>query len=117
MEGRGIYVFNSLESNSVFFVGELKANAFQGLGKMHFRDGTQYFGSFNNNCLQSAKAIIRYGNGDKYKGGVQQNQKNGDGQYIYSNMDTYEGQFRGDRKEGMGKMQFVATQVTYEGEF
>lgn len=35
---------------------------------MQFRDGTQYFGSFNNNIMHSMKAIINYGNGDKYKG-------------------------------------------------
>jgi len=28
MEGRGIYIFNSLESNSVLFVGEFKNNVF-----------------------------------------------------------------------------------------
>ena len=37
---------------------------------MTFRDDTQYFGSFNNNAMQSAKAIIKYGNNDRYKGGV-----------------------------------------------
>jgi hypothetical protein len=49
MDGRGIYLFNSLESNTVYFVGEVKNNVFSGLGKMVFRDDSQYFGSFNNN--------------------------------------------------------------------
>lgn len=70
MEGRGIYWFNSLESKSVLYVGEFKNNAFEGLGKMQFRDETQYFGSFNNNTLKSVRAIIKYGNGDQYKGSV-----------------------------------------------
>ena len=51
MEGRGIYIFNSLETTSVLYVGEFKSNAFQGLGKMQFRDGTTYYGSFNNNAM------------------------------------------------------------------
>lgn len=70
MEGRGIYFFNSVENNSVLYVGEMLTNSFQGLGKMQFRDGTEYFGSFNNNVMNSMKAIIKYGNGDKYKGVV-----------------------------------------------
>ena len=37
---------------------------------MQFRDGTQYFGSFNNNMMQSGKAIVKFGNGDRYKGGI-----------------------------------------------
>jgi hypothetical protein len=28
MDGRGIYVFNSVENNSVMYVGECKDNAF-----------------------------------------------------------------------------------------
>jgi hypothetical protein len=68
MDGRGQYWFNSVDQNSVLYVGEFKDNAFHGLGKMQFRDGTQYFGSFNNNAMASMKAIIKYGNEDKYKG-------------------------------------------------
>lgn len=70
MEGRGLYWFNSLESPSVLYVGEMKSNSFQGLGKMQFRDDTQYFGSFNNNQMASMRAILHFGNGDKYKGGI-----------------------------------------------
>lgn len=71
--GRGYYWWNSLEHNSVFYVGEFKDNAFHGLGKMEFRDGTQYYGSFNNNVMSSMKAILKYGNEDRFKGIVQQN--------------------------------------------
>ena len=56
---------------------------------MQFRNGTQYFGSFNNNVMSSMKAIIHYGNQDKYKGIVQANKKNGEGSYVYANGDTY----------------------------
>lgn len=86
----------------------MKSNAFSGLGKMTFKDETQYFGSFNNNCMQSAKAIIKYGNGDTYKGGVQHNLKQGDDcLYVYNNTDTYEGSFRGDKKDGRGKISYT----------
>jgi hypothetical protein len=36
---------------------------------------------------------------------------------VYANGDEYSGQFKGDRKEGTGKLKHLATQVTYEGEF
>jgi hypothetical protein len=66
----------------------LKENAFHGLGRMVFRDGTQYFGSFNFNQMQSARAIIKYANGDQFKGGVNQNMKQGpDCTYTYHNGD------------------------------
>ena len=71
MEGRGLYLFNSLEHKSILYIGELKSNAFQGLGSMHFRCGTLYFGSFNNNAMQSQKAILKLAGGDIYKGPVQ----------------------------------------------
>jgi hypothetical protein len=81
MDGRGIYKFNAnspqigMQIGAQFYIGELKENAFHGLGRMVFRDGTQYFGSFNFNQMQSARAIIKYPNGDQFKGNVNQNMK------------------------------------------
>jgi len=37
---------------------------------MEFRDGTQYFGSFNFNAMASQQALVKHANGDRYKGGV-----------------------------------------------
>ncbi len=53
-----------------FYIGELKENAFHGLGRMQFRDNSQYFGSFNFNQMQSARGIFKYANGDQFKGGI-----------------------------------------------
>jgi hypothetical protein len=36
-----------------------------------------------------------------------------EGKYIYANGDTYEGQFRGDRKDGEGKLLIAAQHITY----
>jgi hypothetical protein len=70
MCGRGIYRFGPT-SNAFYYLGEVKDNQFHGLGKMVFRDGTQYFGSFNFNVMQSKKAIVKFSkDGDTYKGGV-----------------------------------------------
>jgi hypothetical protein len=55
MEGRGKYwQFKQAQpTNSILFVGEMKDNCFNGLGKMVFKDGTSYSGSFVNNHLSS----------------------------------------------------------------
>ena len=93
MEGRGIYKFsptNHIHPHCTYYIGEVKSNLFHGLGRLVFRDGTQYFGSFNNNVMQSGRALIKYGNGDTYKGGVAQNQKaddRGEAAYTYANGD------------------------------
>jgi hypothetical protein len=55
--------------------------------------------------------LIKYGNGDTYKGGVLQNMKteeSQDGMYTYANGDTYEGSFKQDKKEGAGKLLIAA---------
>ena len=119
MEGRGVYKFSS-PSTVGYYLGEFKENAFHGLGRMVFRDGTQYFGSFTNNSMNSARAILKYGNGDTYKGGVSQNMKSdekGERIYTYSHGDVYQGQFRADKKEGEGKLQIAAQHISYIGEF
>ena len=56
MEGRGVYKFNqgnqmSGMGGAVLYIGEMKENAFHGLGRMEFRDGGQYLGSFNFNQM------------------------------------------------------------------
>ena len=37
------------------------------------------------------------------------NKKNGDGKYQYANGDVYEGEFKGDLKDGKGSMHFSTT--------
>jgi len=72
MEGRGKYWYykQTQNQNSILFVGEIKDNTFNGLGKMMFNCGTNYSGSFVNNTLNSQRAVVVFGNGDKYKGPV-----------------------------------------------
>lgn len=119
MHGRGVYKF-SAASPAAFFIGELKENQFHGLGRMEFRDGTQYLGSFNFNAMASQQAIVKHANGDRYKGGVAQNMKSDEnGSYVFgATGDRYEGAFRGDRREGKGRMLMSGQpEVVYEGEY
>jgi hypothetical protein len=66
----------------LYYVGEFHENTFQGLGKMIFNDQTAYYGSFLNNTMSSTRAVVQFGNGDKYKGQVNQNMKHGEGEYT-----------------------------------
>ena len=104
MAGRGIYKFG-VGSAAAFYIGELKENQLHGLGRIAFRDGTQYFGSFNFNVMQSQQALVKFSNGDKYSGIVVQNMKSDEaGSYIFAERgDRYEGCFKGDKIEGVGK--------------
>lgn len=69
MQGRGQYWF-SQSGQSILYCGEFFENAFQGLGKMIFTDGSTYYGSFTNNTLASTRAVMTFSNGDKYKGEI-----------------------------------------------
>jgi len=55
MEGRGKYWYfkQTQTQNSILFVGEIRDNCFNGLGKMVFNCSTSYSGSFVNNMLSS----------------------------------------------------------------
>ncbi|TNV85004.1 hypothetical protein FGO68_gene16697 [Halteria grandinella] len=124
MQGRGVYRFANTASSAsgpatFYYIGEFKDNQFHGLGKMTFYDGTLYLGSFNNNAMHSTRAQLKYANGDKYKGAVSNNMKSEvqEGLYTYACGDLYLGQFRGDKKEGQGKLQIAGTTVHYEGDF
>jgi hypothetical protein len=70
MEGRGQYFFGDPSTQSLLYIGEFHENTFQGLGKMIFSDNTTYYGSFVNNSMSSQRAVIKHGNGDKFKGQV-----------------------------------------------
>jgi hypothetical protein len=57
MDGRCVYKFSPtghvFGAHVTYYIGEVKQNMFHGLGRMVYRDGTQYFGSFNNNVMHS----------------------------------------------------------------
>ena len=70
MEGKGAYCWASIGMKSKYFIGESKDNAFNGVGKMGFRDGSIYKGKFNNNCMHSPSedVEIQFANKDSYVG-------------------------------------------------
>ena len=130
MHGRGSYWFHNV-TNSIFYVGELHENNFQGLGKMVFQDGSTYYGSFINNSMSSKRAVMSFANGEKYKGEMEMSKRHGLGEY-WSQMSAaqdgafihYEGEFRDDLRDGKGvitlRSENGATDpmaLRFEGEF
>jgi hypothetical protein len=58
-------------------VGEMKDNEFEGVGKLIFKCGSSYYGSFMKNKMASKRGVIWFANGDKYKGPIERGQRNG----------------------------------------
>lgn len=119
MEGRGRYwYFKQLNSSSILYVGEMKDNSYNGLGKLIFQDGTNYYGSFLNNHMSSERGVILFANGDKYKGPIKGGWRNGLGEYTSQNM-NFQGNFKEDLREGSGKVTYTTHDavIRYEGNF
>lgn len=51
---------------------------------MQFADGSQYFGSFLNNQMNSNKGLIVFASGAKFKGKIERGQRNGPGEFQSS---------------------------------
>ena len=66
--------------------------------------------------LFTGECSIRYPNGERYKGEVEANVREGFGTYYYENQDIYEGEWSGGRKQGQGKMSY-ANGTVYEGKW
>ena len=122
MEGRGKYWFYGPSSTAILYVGEVSENLFQGLGKMIFKDGSQYFGSFLNNQINTKKGLICFNNGDKFKGQIERGQRNGPGEYEYSATDgkrNFQGGFKDDLREGSSvlSVQTDLGVIKYSGDY
>ena len=55
---------------------------------MVFKDGSQYFGSFMNNQMNTKKGVIYFSNGDKFKGSIERGLRNGPGEYSTADNKT-----------------------------
>ena len=92
MEGRGKYWFCAPSTASLLFVGEMKDNAFAGLGKMIYRDGTVYYGTFVINQMSTKRGQVIFPCGSKYKGPIERGQRNGEGEIKHDTW-SYSGNF------------------------
>ena len=78
-------------------------------------DGTDIRGYWTNGVLQDKKnTIIKFSNGDIYKGHVSNNMLCGNGIYKYSDGEIYDGEFFNGIKTGYG-ITYLTNGNTYEG--
>lgn len=69
--------------------------------------------SFNPFQISEGIFVIEYDDGTKYKGEMSDSKKSGFGVIKYPNGEYYEGEFVNDEFEGKGR--FVSSEMTYEG--
>ncbi len=110
-EGRGEAI--SLEDDSLILGGEFE-NGSLIKGKLTTGSGEVYEGSFRGGVL--VDGAVRFQNGDRYLGTLQDQKPHGSGTYYFRNGGTYTGTFVDGRFEGEGKL-VKANGETYEGPF
>ncbi|EGR30808.1 MORN repeat protein [Ichthyophthirius multifiliis] len=93
MHGQGEY-----QSKNFIYNGEFISDLFNGQGTyQNLENKIIYQGTFSNNCLDSSQeTIIKYQNGDVYKGFVKNWNKHGKGIMCFANGNIAEGDFVDD---------------------
>lgn len=84
-----------------------------GVREFTFADGSIYRGGMRGASLHGKGEYMS--KAFQYQGEFKENQKHGNGVYVWENGDRYEGEFADDRPNGKGKWSF-ASGDTYEGE-
>ena len=88
----------------------------QGVGKMIYKNGDVYFGSWNLD-KRNGNGTMRYSNGDVYEGYWVDDKRNGQGKMTYSNGEVYEGEWYNDepyRQQGISNTRGVDNSNTIE---
>ena len=101
-EGQEVYLGNNID-HYYSFKGKFINNS-KIYGRLNWRDGSYYEGSFNENDKFNGKGIYFWGNTkEKYDGEWFKGEMNGQGKMYYSDGSFYEGQFFYNKKQGYGK--------------
>lgn len=111
--GIGVTVFDSTSGNK--YIGDIKANKIEGLGRMEYSNGDIYKGSWQNG-MRCGKGEIRYANRDVYKGFWKNDKRHGKGILDLASYDRYDGHFQNDMIEGKG-VYLGGNGSKYEGYF
>jgi hypothetical protein len=98
------------------YIGDIKANKIEGRGRMEYKDGAVYEGSWQNGQKHS-KGEMNYQNGDVYSGQWKNNMRHGKGKLDLANHDRYIDSFRNDMMQGKKGTYLVANGSKYEGGF
>ena len=107
----GVLLFNDGSK----YEGYFRNNLFHGWGRLIDSDGTLYEGNFANGKI-NGKGIKKSLNGNLYIGDFVEGLREGKGKEE-TNEHVYEGEFKNDKKNGSGKLEYKLLKDTYEGEF
>lgn len=97
------------------FTGTLAGGAFDGNGRIEWKNGARYTGGFVDG-LFSGQGRFRSATGDVFEGQFENGMPNGSGTYTAQTGSVYSGQFRNGHVEGPGRAEDRAGN-RYEGEF
>ena len=107
-------LISSTKKNNISKTGCVSGDCKNGYGKVIFKDGTVYEGTFLNG-LCHGKGKITWANGDSYKGDWVENYRHGQGIYTYNNGFVYTGNFNNGKMTGRGTL--TGNGNSYTGEF
>ncbi|KIZ07366.1 hypothetical protein MNEG_0592 [Monoraphidium neglectum] len=88
------------------YVGDWRADARHGRGRMELSDGTTYEGEWRGD-KRHGQGACRYSNGDRYAGSWAEGVRAGQGRCAFANGDKYAGAWAGDTMEGIGTMAYA----------
>ena len=111
-EGKGMFKFSKDDKFCTMYEGEFKNNLFDGQGKLYFKNGAIYNGTFVKNKIEGYSRLNE--KTYEYEGNFDGGRKKGMGKMIYKNGDVYEGQFKNDMRNGSGTYKY-ADGSTYVG--
>jgi len=85
-----------------------------GIGLMHFNDGSAYNGEWQNSVMTGV-GIINFSDGlSEYSGEWKEGKPDGQGYFIYSNGDRYDGAWKNGQMDGRGLYTFQNSEI-YKG--
>lgn len=107
---RGIYTFRDGSK----YVGEFKADKFNGRGEFTYPNGNKYVGEFKDDDLNGLGEFT-YANGGKFVGEFKNNRRNGPGTYTALDGSTYVGEFKDDKRHGNGTIKDATGAILEKG--
>jgi len=110
-DGRGRIVFRNGEK----YEGSWKNDKKNGHGTQHYVNGMIYSGEWKNN-VYNGKGILKYNSKEKYDGTWKMGKKYGKGKYTYKNGAVYDGAWKNNKKNGYGVFRY-ANGIEYKGNF
>jgi len=107
--------FGILTTPQYIMKGTWRNDEFTGWGKKLYRNGDSYEGKFINGEI-NGKGILKNKEGNIYIGDFINSIRDGNGELTTENY-KYSGQFKDNKFNGKGEIEFINEESTYEGQF